>query len=109
MQKLNKILKKGNILLKENKAYKWMFKLVGVNKEEQILYITNPIDIFPIPRFFCDVRIPIIKCPSNNFFNVYEEHCIFNDERIRLPTKNELQLYNKYTRKARLLGNMDTN
>ena len=111
MQKLNKILKKGNILLRENKVYKWMFKLVGVNKEKQILYITNPIDIFPKPRFFCDTRVPIYKCISNDFFSVYEEDLIPNDNsiKIRLPTKNELQLYNKYTRKARLLGNMSAN
>ena len=108
MQKLNEILKKGNILLRENEIYKWMFKLVDVDKEKQILYITNPIDICPIPNFFCNARKPVYKCPSNNFFSVYQEYCILNDnhERIRLPTKNELQLYNKYTRKAKLLGDM---
>jgi hypothetical protein len=107
MQKLNEILKKGNILLRENKEYKWMFKLVGVNKEKQILYITNPIDIFPKPRFFCEGRIPIYKCISNDFFSVYEEYFVLDSKRmLRLPTKNELQLYNKYTRKARLLGDM---
>ena len=111
MQKLNEILKKGNILLRKNGIYTWMFKLVDVDKEKQILYITNPIDIFPKPRFFCDTRIPVCKCPSNNFFSVYQEYFVLNDnhERIRLATKNELQLYNEYTRKARLLGDMSTN
>jgi len=109
MQKLNEILKKGNILLRTNGIYTWMFKLVDVDKEKQILYITNPIDIFPKPRFFCDSRTPVYKCPSNNFFSIYKESFVLNNYNTRLPTKNELQLYNKYTRKARLLGNMYIN
>ena len=81
----------GKILIKENSQYKWMFKLIDF--DEYSLIVTQGMDIFPQPRAYHNV---------SHFNEVWHEELAL--DYTRLPTKEELNLYRKYTRELRLLG-----
>ena len=81
---------KGKILVKNNYNYTWMFKLIGLVNSYEIQTIYG-MDIKPCPRIY--------NC---NGFNATSIEAI--NESIRIPTKEELNLYRKYTREIKLLG-----
>ena len=81
----------GKILIKENSQYKWMFKLIDF--DEYSLIVTQGMDIFPQPRAYRN---------ESHFNEVCHEQLAL--DYTRPPTKEELNLYRKYTRELRLLG-----
>jgi len=81
----------GKILIKENSEYKWMFKLINFNKHK--MKATQGMDIFPKPRAYRS---------ESHFNDAFDEALALND--TRTPTKEELNLYRKYTRELILLG-----
>jgi hypothetical protein len=99
----------GKIIAKDNKDYIWLFKLIEVPKGDKDLVVTQGMDVFPVPRTY-----------SKDLYGMWEEHnkeYSFNtpfEENYqphitRLPTKEEINLYRKYTRELRLLGTNKTN
>lgn len=102
IKKKKEVLEKyiGKILLNGNGIYKWMYKLVGVVNDE-FIEITQGMDIFPEPRAYK-------HGPTKQFNNVdYED--LYNAKELREPTKEELNLYRKYSRELILLGTNKTN
>ena len=87
----------GKIIAKDNKHYIWLFKLVDVPKGKQDLIVTQGIDILPTPRTY---HTDFFK--EHKFIDNFEE--AYQAKLIRLPTKDELNLYRKYTRELILLG-----
>lgn len=92
----------GKIITKQNWRCLWMFKLINVldddDESDEPLIVTQGLDILPTPRQYH------AETYSVSFNEPFEEiHC---SEITRLPTKEELNLYRKYSRELRLL---DTN
>lgn len=85
---------KGKILTRSNSNYTWMFKLVDVDNDGTLL-VTQGMDIFPQPRAYYRLGI-------KDFNKIHEE--IINEDNITIPTKEEMNLYRKYTREIILLG-----
>lgn len=83
----------GKILLKENAGYKWMFKVIDITLDGNFK-VVHGMDIYPQP----------------NAYHCHMDGCSFDDifteanVDVRLPTKEELNLYRKYARELRLLG-----
>ena len=91
----------GKILLCDNGIYKWMYKVVSVKNIRNycIVYVTQGMDIYPQPRAY--------KYGDSNLFNnVYAENIHYGE--LREPTKEELNLYRKYSRELILLGTNKT-
>ena len=96
----------GKILLKENENYKWMFKVVDVDMKNNILLVTNPLDISPRHRFYLKAVVKYVQNENNFFYDVIRESLLQTRyEILRTPTKNELLEYINYTREQRLLNN----
>lgn len=89
----------GKIIAKDNKEYIWLFKLVDVPKGKRDLVVTQGIDVFPTPKTY---HIDLFK--EHKFIDNFEEVYDYQAKLIRLPTKDELNLYRKYTRELILLG-----
>ena len=91
----------GKILLCDNGIYKWMYKVVSVKniKNHCTLYVTQGMDIYPQPRAYKHGE-------SNSFNNVDTENISYGE--LREPTKEELNLYRKYSRELILLGTNKT-
>ena len=90
----------GKIIAKDdNKKYIWLFKLVDVPKGKQDLIVTQGIDILPTPRTY---HTDFFK--EHKFTDNFKEEYSYQAKLIRLPTKDELNLYRKYTRELILLG-----
>ena len=85
----------GKYLLRENRDYKWIFKLVDVIGENSIL-VTQGVDIYPIPRMYHSGGITI--------FNKTWDETPSRDVLTRLPTKKEMNQYRQYTRELIFLG-----
>ena len=84
----------GKILVKSNREYTWMFKLIDINPDYNDLIVTYGMDIKPQPKaYHCQI------C-DNPFNKTFEE---INVD-VRIPTKKELNLYRKYTIELRILG-----
>lgn len=81
----------GQYILRENKDYKWIFKIVDVIDKHK-LYITQALDIYPSPRAYKGM---------NNFLKVavedIDQYKCTDD--MRLPTKEEMNIYKQYWRK----------
>lgn len=90
---------KGKILVKRNKDYTWMFKLVDIIGKD--LFVTQGIDIKPTPRVYFARGI--------KDFNTIHYEPYGNIIVHRLPTKEEMNLYRKYTREIKLLGTNKSN
>ena len=100
---------KGQILVRESKIYKWMFKLVGISKPNPFrirMVTTQGIDLFPQARFYMNSMCCDYYNKTNPFFNIATESIPQRTEDgiIRLPTKNELLEYTNLTRGMRILG-----
>jgi len=84
----------GQILFYDGCHYKWMFKLFELERiygpEVECLTLFG-LDVYPEIRFYS-------KRPQMPFRETLQT------ERIRIPTKKELNLFREKTRKARLLG-----
>ena len=89
----------GKLIVVDNHEYKWMFKLLNYNKLLNQATITQPIDILPKPRFY-----DYSTCRDAENFNKITKEPIADFYSYGLPTKEDLNLYRKYTREARLLG-----
>ena len=90
----------GKYVLRENDNYKWMFKVVSV-VNDKILLVTEAMDLEPKVRAYKHGTI-------NRFFEVDRE-CIDKlsyGDTMRLPTKEELNLYRQYWRKIAFLGHL---
>lgn len=92
----------GKILLCDNGIYKWMYKVVSVKNimNHCMLYVTQGMDIYPQPRTY--------KYEDPSLFNNVDYENIYYGE-LREPTKEELNLYRKYSRELILLGTNKTN
>ena len=89
----------GKLIVVDNHQYRWMFKLLNYNKLLHQATITQPIDILPKPRFY-----EYSTCRDAENFNKITKEPIVDFYSYGLPTKEDLNLYRKYTREARLLG-----
>ena len=85
----------GKYLLRENREYKWIFKLVDVLGGNSIL-VTQGVDIYPTPRMYHSGGITI--------FNKTWDETPNEDVLTRLPTKKEMNQYRQYTRELIFLG-----
>jgi len=84
---------KGKILTRSNSNYTWMFKVVDVDNYGTLL-VTQGMDIFPQPRAYHGRGI-------KDFNKIHDE---INGDNITIPTKEEMNLYRKYTRELIFLG-----
>ena len=89
----------GKILLCDNGIYKWMYKVISV-ENNTTLHVTQGMDIYPTPRAY--------KHGDSNLFNNIDTEDISYGE-LRKPTKEELNLYRKYSRELIFLGTNKTN
>lgn len=88
----------GKYVLRENREYKWMFKIVSVENCDRI-QVTEALDIFPKPRAY--------KQGIKGFRNVGLENIGTRSEYImRLPTKEEMNTYRQFWRKIIYLGHL---
>lgn len=86
----------GKYILRKNNDYKWMFKLVDV-VDNGYLIVTQPLDIYPKPRLY--------KC--GDFLGNHKENVVIGTkDDMRLPTKEEFNLYRKSWRKLIYLGHL---
>ena len=86
---------KGKILTKCNCGYTWMFKLIDVDTQNKKAITINGINILPRPNVYAKLGD---ICGFNTVCCERYISC------IRVPTKEEMNLYRKYTREIKLLG-----
>ena len=85
-------------MLCDNGIYKWMYKVVSVG-DNCTLYVTQGMDIYPQPRAYK-------HGPIKKFNDIDYEDISYG--KLREPTKEELNLYRKYSRELILLGTNKT-
>lgn len=95
---------KGQILVKENNGFKWMFKFIIMPSHMNWIMVTNPVDILPTPNFYTDYSQD--NSNDNFFYKISSELIVYTSTSaiLRLPTKEELIYYINYTRAVRTLG-----
>lgn len=88
----------GKYVLRENREYKWMFKIVSVENCDQIK-VTEALDIYPKPRAY--------KHGIKGFRNVdFEDIRVRSEYTMRMPTKEEMDIYRQFWRKIIYLGHL---
>lgn len=85
----------GKYILRDNREYKWIFKLLNVKNIREIT-ITQGMDIYPKARAYHGRGI--------TDFNKQWEEDVYTETKLRLPTKDEMNLYRKYSREIILLN-----
>jgi len=93
IEKLSKYI--GKYILRDSGDCKWMFKLLGV-KNNKTLIVTQGMDVYPKARAYHGRGI--------KDFNTQWAEDVYSQSKLRLPTKNELNLYRQFSREIILLN-----
>ena len=77
----------GKYILRDTENCKWVLKLLGV-KNNKTLIVTQGMDIYPKARAYRGIKD----------FNTQWKEDVYPNSKLRLPIKNELNLYRQFSR-----------